>query len=128
MRPDRRQFAFESFAQHRGLTLAEPGDHFQCSRDMCVGPADSHPRLAAWFTRRRPSAQRLVELCDSDILLLSAPLPVPADCRRPLLLRPETFRRFGAAEVLRQGRGWRLDWTAPHRGDRPWTRPPPLAP
>ncbi len=128
MRPDRRQFAFESFAQHRGLALAGPGDHFQCSRDMCVGPADSHPRLAAWFTRRRPSAQRLVELCDSDILLLSAPVPVPGECRRPLLLRPETFRRFGAAEVLRQGRGWRLDWTAPHRGDRPWTRPPPLAP
>ncbi len=128
MRPDRRQFAFESFAQHRGLPIAGPSDHFRCTRDMCRGPADSHPRIAGWFTRRRPSHAALGALCESDILLLAAPVPVPADCRRPLVLRPETFRMYGAAEVVGQGNGWRLDWTSAHRGHRPWTRPPGLAP
>lgn len=124
MRPDRRQFAFESFAQHRGLTVVAAPDHFQCGRDLCLGPPGAHPRLAAWFTRRRPSAERLRQLCDSDILLLTAPVPVPDDCRRPLLLRPGAFRRYGAAEILKQGASWRLDWTGSHRGDRPWTRTP----
>jgi len=122
MRPDRRQFAFESFAQHRGLTIAPTSAHFQCARDLCLGPPDAHPRLAVWFTRRRPSAERLRQLCDSDILLLTAPVPLPEDCRRPLLLRPDAFRRHGAAEILQEGASWRLDWTHPHRGDRPWTR------
>jgi competence protein ComEC len=128
MRPDRRQFAFESFAQHRGLPVAGPSDHFRCSRDMCLGPADRHPRLGAWFTRRCRSAERLRQLCQSDILLLTAPVGLPSDCRQPLLLRPETFRQFGAAEVLRHGSGWKLDWTGDHRGHRPWTCPPGLAP
>jgi competence protein ComEC len=127
MCPDRRQFAFESFAQYRGQPVAGPSDHFQCSRDMCLGPADSHPRLAAWFTRRRPSTERLRPLCQSDILLLTAPVALPPDCRRPLLLRPETFRQYGSAEVLRHGSDWQLDWTGDHRGHRPSTRPPSLA-
>ena len=128
MRADRRTFAFESFAQHRGLAVAGPSEHFLCSRDMCQGPTDRQPRLAAWFTRRRPSSERLGELCQSDILLLTAPVVVPPDCRRPLVLRPETFRQFGAAEVVHVGTGWRLDWTSAHRGHRPWTRLPGLAP
>jgi len=130
MRPERRKFAFESFAQHRGLSVdgSTPAEilppHFTCGRDMCLGPADAHPRLAAWFTRRKPSAERLQELCDSDILMLTAPVAVPPDCARPLLLRPATFQRFGAAEIVGRPTAWRLDWTSTHRGERPWTRVP----
>ena len=124
MRPDRRQFATDSFAQHRGLSVGGSPLRFDCNRDHCIGPATDRPRLAAWFTRRRPSPERLATLCESDILILLAPVNVPQDCARPMVLRPETFRRFGSAEVLPAADGWRLDWTSTHRGDRPWTQAP----
>ena len=126
MRPDRRMFATESFAQHRGLEIDPLGDHFACNRDHCLGPASDHPRIAAWFTRRRPSSERMADLCDSDILVLDSAAELPTGCVRPLVLRSQTFRTFGAAEVLATPSGWTLDWTSAHRGRWPWTRPPTL--
>ena len=127
MRPDRRQFATESFAQHRGLTISDDASRYDCNRDHCLAPTTDSPRIAAWFTRRRPSPARLAELCTSDILIMASPGDIPLDCSRPLVLRSQAFRAYGAAEVLQTEQGWRLDWTSSHRGDRPWTRPPRLA-
>lgn len=125
MRPEKRRFAVESFAQHRGLKppAEEATDRFDCKRDYCIDTQEATPKLAVWFTRRRPSADTLAILCQSDILLLAAPVDIPAHCRRALVLRPETFRQFGAAEVVAAADGWRLNWTATERGDRPWSQP-----
>ncbi len=129
MRPDRRRFALESFAQHRGLILPpppgedEPDGRFDCRRDYCIDQSHAAPRIANWFTRRKPSAATLKMLCASDILLLTAPVNAPADCTRPLILRPATFQQFGAAEVVKTHEGWRLEWSSTQRGARPWSTP-----
>jgi competence protein ComEC len=126
VRPDRHPFALESVAQHHGLTTAPSHAEETCGRDYCVDPPDVTPRFGLWFTRRHPGEAVLRKLCDTDILIIKAPITLSeANCPRPLVPSPELFRRYGAVEIFAQGRRWRLDWVGPHRGDRPWTRPPP---
>jgi competence protein ComEC len=126
VREDRHPFALESFAQHHGLMTGPPSEAAACGRDFCIDPVGLSPRIGLWFTRRRPGSEALHKLCDTDILVIKAPVSLSgADCPRPLVLTPDMFRRYGAAEIVAQGGGWRLDWVGPHRGHRPWTRPPP---
>ena len=126
VREDRHPFALESFAQHHGLVAAASEETTDCGRDACVDFPNARPRIGLWFTRRRPGAEALRKLCDTDILILKAPVSLTeAQCPKPLVLTPDLFRRYGAVEIYAQGTGWRLDWVGPHRGQRPWTRPPP---
>ena len=127
VREDRHPFALESFAQHHGLATGPSSAAADCGRDFCIDPPGGSPRIGLWFTRRRPGSEALRKLCDADILIIKAPADLAeAQCAHPLVLTPELFRRFGAVEIFARGRGWRLDWVGPHRGQRPWTRPPPL--
>lgn len=128
VREDRHPFALESFAQHHGLTTELSSHPANCRRDFCIDAENTKPRIGLWFTRRRPGAEVLRALCATDILVIKSPVGVSEpDCARPLVLTPEIFRRYGAVEIYAQGRGWRLDWVGPHRGRRPWTRPPSQA-
>ena len=80
------------------------------------------PALGIWWTRRKPKPERLSALCaSSDILVLKADVDVPAACRDTLVLTPINFAMGGAAEVFATDKGWRVAWSAPLRGHRPWT-------
>ena len=126
LRADRHPFALESFAQHRGLATGPAPEAADCGRDFCIDPTGVSPRIGLWFTRRHPGAETLRKLCETDILIFKAHASLTVvECPRPLVLTSELFRRYGAVELYAQAGGWRLDWVGPHRGQRPWTRPPP---
>jgi competence protein ComEC len=124
MRPAKRRFSLESFAQHRGLAISEDASRFDCNRDGCIDQSKARPRIAAWFTRRKPSKDRLAGLCDSDILVMAAAMDIPDTCSRPLVLRRSAFDQYGAAEITGTSNGWSLYWSQPQRGDRLWSAPP----
>jgi competence protein ComEC len=128
LRPDAKQFAYDLWARRRGL--AEPKDaqaavdaNYDCNRRRCLPTSDLSPRLAAWWTRRRPSETDLDRLCDgADIVVLRGERP-PGACPGALMLAGPDFRRGGSAEIFRTEGGWRLSWANDSRGDRPWTAP-----
>lgn len=130
MKPGQRLYATQLWAQHRGFTLTNDVDAasaaqraaFDCDRMGCVPIGDHRPAIGAWWTKRLPGAARLDELCTrSDILILRAAAPPPPACRDVLVLDRDAFQRGGAAEVFATERGWRIRWSQPMRGDRPWT-------
>ena len=123
MRPAHMALSLTSFAQRRNLAVRDAGDLFACDRDSCLGPSEFHPRIGAWFTRRHPAEGRLDRLCAAELVIIRADAPTPSACAWALVLRDEDFRKFGAAEILREGSGYRLSWTLEARGARPWTRP-----
>ncbi len=124
MRPEHQSFSLDSFAQHRGLEVKVTENPYACDRQFCLAPETFHPRIGAWFTRRKPKPETLAALCQTDILILRADVDLGEACLKPLVLRRDDFRKFGAAEVLADGASWRLDWVATARGDRPWAIPP----
>ena len=110
---------------HRTGILARHGIGLQitCSRACALlVHARVTPALGIWWTRRKPHPDRLGELCaTSDVLVLRAELTLPGSCRDTLVLRPADFERGGAAEVFKTPKGWRVVWSQPIRGQRPWT-------
>ncbi len=127
LKPGARQYATQLWAQRRGFKMpADPeaaqAALFECDRASCRPLAGARPAIGAWWTRRKPHADDLDDLCaSSDILILRSPVAVPADCRRPLVLRRGDFEAGGSAEVFASPSGWRLVWSQPLRGRRPWT-------
>jgi competence protein ComEC len=126
LRPDAKQFAVDLWARRRGLT--EPKDpkaalegRFDCDRRRCLPLAGAQPRIAAWWTRRRPSGAAMAGLCDgAEIVLLRGS---GDGCAGALVLTGRDFARGGSAEIWRTSGGWRLDWANDERGARPWTQP-----
>ena len=127
LKPSQRVYATQTWAQRRGLALpANPETAaqalFDCDRIACAPRPGAHPAIAGWWTRRKPKPERLAGVCaGADILLLKADVPIPAACAHALVLRPPDFARGGAAEVFATPGGWRLAWSQPLRGQRPWT-------
>ncbi|MBV9511724.1 MAG: ComEC/Rec2 family competence protein [Caulobacteraceae bacterium] len=129
LKPGMRAYAVQAWAQRRGLALAADPDKALtdvaiCSRNGCQPAPGVHPAIAAWWTVRRPKPGVLDGLCrGADILILTrADLPTPDDCRRAITLSPEAFARGGAAEIFRIQNRWRIEWSQPQRGKRPWSR------
>lgn len=127
LRPGVRAYATELWAQRRGLAvpadmLRARGAVFDCDYWSCAARPGIKPSLGIWWTRRKPKPERLGELCAaSDILVLRADVPLPAGCRDAIVLRPGDFAAGGAAEVYAAKSGWRIEWSQPLRGWRPWT-------
>ena len=127
LKPNARLYATQLWAQRRGFTL--PGDGagaqrglFDCDRKGCVPLGGARPALAAWWSKRAPSVARFAALCDrTDILIMRAQATAPWACRNALMLDHEAFARGGAAEVFAVPGGWRIAWSQPLRGRRPWT-------
>ena len=128
LKPKVRAFASSAWATRRGL--AQPFDPdaeaelaFACDRSACIPKAGVEPALGAWWSRRvtaKPEA--LQALCQaSDILVIRGPQGRPSACPSKLVLTDQDFARGGAAEIFRQGAGWRLSWAQDFRGDRPWS-------
>jgi competence protein ComEC len=80
------------------------------------------PAIAAWWTKRAPKPERLAKLCeDADFLILRATTSLPSACRDVQILGRSAFDREGAAEIFPNGSGWRIEWSQPLRGERPWS-------
>jgi competence protein ComEC len=128
LRPGVRAYATELWAQRRGLAIPADmtqarGAMFDCDYWSCAARPGIEPALGIWWTRRKPKPERLAELCaGSEILVLRADVELPGACRQAIVLRPGDFAVGGAAEIFADGKGWRLVWSQPIRGRRPWTR------
>ncbi len=105
LRPGVRGYATDLWAQRRGLAVpadmeSARGALFDCDYWSCVARPGVAPQLGVWWTRRKPHAERLAELCArSDVLVLRADLTPPAACRDALVLTAADFDRGGAAEI-----------------------------
>ena len=127
LRPGVRAYATQLWAQRRGLAVPADmtqarGAMFDCDYWSCAARPGIKPALGIWWTRRKPKPQRLAELCaSSEILVLRANVGLPGACRDAIVLRPGDFAVGGAAEIFAAGKGWRLVWSQPIRGHRPWT-------
>ncbi len=130
LKPGARQYATQLWAQRRGFTLPDGLEaamqlqqaNFDCSRMGCAPLGPGRPAIAAWWTKRKPAAGKLESLCaHADIFILRAEVPVPDACRGAILLRNADFAAGGAAEVFASPGGWRIAWSQPERGERPWS-------
>jgi competence protein ComEC len=128
LKPGKRLYATQLWAQKHGFSL--PSDPaaaqvkaFACDRWGCAPTGVARPALATWWGKRPPKPERLQALCaNAEILVIRAPIS-PGDCRAPLILGPEAFTRGGAADIYATPNGWRLVWSQPERGWRPWSTP-----
>jgi competence protein ComEC len=129
LRPGVRSYATNLWAQRRGLAVPADmtrarGALFDCDYWSCTARSGVKPALGIWWTRRKPKPERLAELCaSSDILVLRADVDLPTACRDAVVLRPGDFAAGGAAEVFASAHGWRVVWSQPLRGQRPWSAP-----
>lgn len=127
LRPGIRTYATDVWAQRRGLTVPADmqrarGALFDCDYWSCVARPGVKPALGLWWTRRKPKPDRLAQLCgDSDVLVLRANVTLPRACRDVLVLTPGEFAVGGAAELYPTHAGWRVVWSQPQRGERPWS-------
>jgi competence protein ComEC len=130
LKPGMRLYATQLWAQRRGFTLAvDPAAagaiqqrFFDCDRKGCSPLGSDRPALAAWWSKRAPSDERIERLCATvDILIFRAKTPPPAACRGAIVLTRADFAAGGAAEVFAAPGGWRIAWSQPLRGERPWS-------
>lgn len=130
LKPAARAYATGIWAQHRGFDQPlDPGgvagEHFDCNRQECRPVGAARPRLAAWWTRRVPSEEKLGDLCaGADFLILRAEASPGPECRGVQVLTREDFARGGSAEIFATPAGWRIAWAQTERGRRPWTTAP----
>ena len=124
LRTDAKRFGAELWARRRGLTPAT-WSLYACDRRTCAPALGAPVRLSIAWARKTPDAEVLSGLCvKSEVVVLRAPAPAraPPLCADKVLLTAEDFARGGAAELYRRPDGWRIAWTQPLRGDRPWSR------
>jgi competence protein ComEC len=130
LRPDVSQFAAQLWMRRWGFeppVQADPahGRLYACDRRSCTPTPAAPVRLALWAGRRPPKAPAFARLCASaEVLVLRSPLGPGQACPSATVFTQGDFDRGGAVELWRQGRAWRLRWTATERGDRPWTQGP----
>ncbi len=134
MKPAARSYATQLWAQRRGFTLpADPAAAqarvFDCDRKGCLPVGSARPALAASWMKKPPTGQRWDALCArADIVILRSAEAPPGPCNGALVLTRGDFERQGAAEVFASASGWRLVWSQPIRGRRPWTGESATAP
>ena len=127
LKPDKRAYATQLWAQRRGFTLPEDATvaqkaAFDCNRNHCSPLSGTHPALAGWWTIRQPKPDQVETLCaGAEIVVTRATTDLSPACAHALVLSPRDFAKGGAAEVFKDSGGWRVEWAQPIRGQRPWT-------
>ena len=102
------------------VTLADGSEGRDCNRLRCLAGDGPAPRLAGWWTARKPSAAQIAVLCQgADVVVIKA--NTPAACPGALVLTGADFARGGAAELYRTRAGWKIVWAQTERGLRPWS-------
>jgi competence protein ComEC len=119
-------FGAELWSRRRGLAL--PDDEtaeawrdaaYDCGRDDCLPLAPAPVKVAAWWRLRAPTPGQLKVLCkDAEVVVIRTG---EGACPGRLVLGQAALMRGGAAEVYREGSGWRVVWAQDERGRRPWT-------
>jgi competence protein ComEC len=126
---DRSQrFALDLWARRRGLEQPEDpkaaaAARYDCDRFSCVPISTAPTRVALWWGRRAPSANRVAGLCARAevVVLRSGEGADHPACRGRLVLDEHDFAWGRAAEVFRTPDGWRIAWAEPVAGRRPWS-------
>ena len=127
LKPGRGTYATDLWSARRGFKHANDdqalqGSLFDCDREGCAPLPGVYPALGTWWSKRRPPAERLGDLCSvSQLVVLRAETDLPPACAGKTVLTPEDFRKGGAVELYAQGEGLRLSWAEPIRGVRPWS-------
>src|SRR5579859_6877131 len=127
MKPGARGYATQLWAQRHGFALpADPAAAsrgvYDCDRRGCLPLGDARPAMAASWMRKTPGPDRYADLCaEADIVILRSAFAPDEGCGRALVLTRSDFERGGAVEVFADKTGWRLAWSQPLRGHRPWT-------
>ena len=128
LKPDKRAYATQLWAQRRGFSLAVDATAaqqaaFDCDRKHCAPKGWSATRAVHLVEHpARRSRSRAEALCaGAQIVVVRASFELPPACAKALVLGPRDFARGGAAEVFRAPDGWRVVWAQPLRGQRPWT-------
>lgn len=120
LRPGAQAFATDLWSRHRGLTLADGAEGRDCNRLRCLADSGPPPRVAGWWTARKPSAAQIAVLCQgADVVVIKANMT--AACPGALVLTGADFARGGAAELYRTRAGWKIVWAQTERGLRPWS-------
>ncbi len=129
MKPGTRLYATQLWAQRRGFNLptnpaAEARGVYDCDRKGCLPVGAIRPAIAASWMKRPPTTERFHTLCaGADIVILRSFSAPTNGCGSALVLTRGDFERGGAAEIFPNGAGWRLVWSQPLRGRRPWSTP-----
>ncbi|MDB5483377.1 MAG: competence protein ComEC [Caulobacteraceae bacterium] len=127
MKPGARGYATQLWAQRRGFTLVADAAAagravYDCDRRGCLPLGAVRPAMSASWMRKAPRGDRFADLCaGADIVILRSAFAPAGPCGHALVLTRADFERGGAAEVFADGAGWRLAWSQPQRGHRPWT-------
>jgi competence protein ComEC len=127
MKPGARLYATGLWAQRRGLALPpDPPvartDIFQCDRKGCLPVGTFRPALASSWTHKPPGRERYHQMCEgSDIVILRSRGAPDERCGSAIVFTRDDFERNGSAEVFAHGAGWRIVWSQPLRGHRPWS-------
>jgi competence protein ComEC len=130
LKPATQQFASELWTRRRGLVpptdpQATADALFDCGRDACVPLAGAPVKVAAWWRRIPAPPEAVARLCEgAEVVILRTG---QGACEGLLVLNQDDLNRGGAAEVYRDGDGWRVVWAQDFRGRRPWTRAPATA-
>ena len=130
MKPGARLYATGLWAQRRGFTLASDSEAtaagvYDCNRKGCLPRGAGRPAIAASWMRKPPAADRFASLCDrADIVILRSLSAPDGPCGDAIVLTRADFQSGGAAEVFADKTRWRLVWSQPLRGHRPWTGAP----
>ena len=138
LRPRAQKFGLTLWAHRRALTVTDDPDAasdasdalFDCGRDSCVPKPSAPVQVAAWSRRIAPLGGQLEELCRSaEVIVIRTGESDDPTCNGKLVIGEADLARGGAGELWRTPRGWRILWSEPLRGVRPWPAPQsPLEP
>lgn len=127
LRPRAQLFGYGIWAHRRGLAMpadlgAASDAAYDCGRDSCTPKPGAPIAVAGWWRRVPPGEEALGDLCASaDVIVLRTG---EGACPGKLVIGEGALTRGGAAEAWRTAPGvWRIAWSEPLRGHRPWTAP-----
>ena len=128
LRDNAKAFAVDIWERRRGLTphAVSGAEPYICGRYQCLPGVKPPLRIATWWGRAAPAADKLAVLCASaDLVTVRAVVhALPPACKGKLLLDGVDFARGGSVELWRREGRWLGQWGQPLRGVRPWTKLP----
>ncbi len=129
LRPQVKVFDTDLWTKRRGLQpFADPNAalaaRFDCDRSACKFRPGEPFKVSAWWRNKAPPDERFAGLCaGADLVIVRARVDrLPDACKGALVLDALDFRRAGAMELWRRGRGWAGQSNTDLRGSRPWSR------
>ncbi len=130
LRPKVRQYGFEQWTRHYGVTPADQVSHdrdYDCAGYACTPLPAAKLRIGFWFSNKPPSMIALQTLClNSDLVVLRSPFDLwPTECQGVNHISAGDFDRLGAMELTRisNRKEWQIRAAQPLRGNRYWSRP-----